>query len=64
MLQIKKAREALGLTQEQLATKVNVTKEYISYIENGHKIPSIALLKKIAKTLNVSVKDLMEDESA
>jgi transcriptional regulator with XRE-family HTH domain len=64
MFHIKKARESAGLTQEQLANKVNVTKEYISYIENGHKTPSIALLQKIAKVLNTTIRDLIEENTA
>ena len=59
---IKKVREKRGFTQEQLAFRVNVTKEYISYIENGHKQPSISLLKKIAKELNTTVKALIVEE--
>lgn len=62
MFCIKKVREKQGLTQEQLAFQVNVTKEYISYIENGHKQPSISLLKKIAKELNTTVKALIVEE--
>jgi len=59
---IKQARIAMGITQGELADKVNVTKEFISYIENGHKDPSLSLLRKIAKELNTTVKALITDE--
>lgn len=62
MFCIKQARLAKGITQEELAVRVNVTKEFISYIENGHKDPSISLLKKIAKELDTTVKALIVDE--
>lgn len=62
MFCIKRARERQGFTQAQLAFRVDVTKEYISYIENGHKQPSISLLKKIAKELNTTVKALIVEE--
>lgn len=61
---IKQARLAKGITQEELAVRVNVTKEFISYIENGHKDPSISLLRKIAKELNTNVKALIADEDS
>ncbi|WP_422445275.1 helix-turn-helix transcriptional regulator [Thermoanaerobacterium sp. DL9XJH110] len=64
MLRIKETRESVGLTQKELANTVGVSREYISALENGRYSPSLNLLKKIAKTLNVSVKDLIEDESA
>ncbi len=62
MFCIKEAREQRGFTQEHLAFRVNVTKEYISYIENGHKQPSISLLKKIARELDTTVKALIVEE--
>lgn len=61
MFRIKEVREKIGITQEQLAEKVNVSKEFISYIENGHKDPSISLLKKIARVLNTTMKDLIAE---
>ncbi|WP_213996163.1 helix-turn-helix transcriptional regulator [Tepidanaerobacter sp. EBM-49] len=64
VLKIKDAREAARLTQKELAEKVDVSREYISAIENGHYNPSLNLLKKIAKALNTNIKDLIEEESA
>lgn len=61
MFLIKQYREKQGLTQKQLAEKIDVTTEYISYIENGQRTPSLALLKKIAKSLSINVKDLIEE---
>lgn len=61
MFQIKQARKNAGLTQQQLAEKINTTREYISAIENNHKKPSFDLIEKIAKELHTSVKDLIAD---
>lgn len=55
MLRIKEAREKIGLTQKELSTKVSITREYLSALENGHYNPSIALLKKIAHELNTTL---------
>ncbi|WP_041709845.1 helix-turn-helix transcriptional regulator [Clostridium kluyveri] len=63
MFRIKEARKNAGLTQQQLADRVNATREYISAIENEHKLPSIPLLKKIAIALNTTVKNLYKDET-
>lgn len=61
MLKIKEARIKTGLTQLELAIKVNVTREYISLLENGHYNPSFDLLEKIAKELHTTVKNLISD---
>lgn len=62
MFRIKKLREKAGLTQNQLAEKVKITQIYLSYIENGHKVPSGNVLSSIAKALDTTVKNLYEDE--
>lgn len=50
---IKKAREEKGLTQEELAQKVEVHVSYISRIERGVVNPSIEVIENIAKVLKV-----------
>ncbi|MES9881372.1 MAG: helix-turn-helix transcriptional regulator [Sedimenticola sp.] len=52
-------REYRSLTQKALADQAEVTKSYISQIETGNKIGSLALLKRLASALNVEVDDLM-----
>lgn len=46
--QVKKAREAAGLSQEQLAYILNTNNIYISLMENAKRPVSIKWLKKIA----------------
>lgn len=58
---IRKRRKALGLTQEQLAERVGTTRIYINYVENGTKIPSLAMLKTIATALECKAGDLIDD---
>lgn len=55
---IKSFRKNVGLTQEQLAEKVKVSRAYMGYIEQGRNTPSLKVLEKIAKVLGVKVKDL------
>ena len=55
---IQKVRKKSGLTQEQLAEKVRKSVVWIGLIESGHRIPNLKLLYKIARALNVKVKNL------
>lgn len=57
---IKKYRSDKGLTQEDLAEKVGVSRVYIGYVEQGRNTPSLETLEKIAKSLKVSLSDLVE----
>jgi len=51
-------RTKKGLTQEQLAEKVGVTRQTIIAIEKGNYTPSVLLALKFAKTFSVSVESL------
>jgi DNA-binding XRE family transcriptional regulator len=53
--QIKIIRKALGLTQEQLARKIDHTPRSIRTIENGEALPKITTLQKIADALNAEL---------
>lgn len=56
-------RKMNGLTQEQLAEIVNVSRSHLSSIEaiNVKKMPSYDLLFDIADALNVPVSKLFEE---
>ncbi len=52
-------RDLAGFTQQQLADKVGVSREYISMIENGKRaVTKRDLLLKLARALRVDVNDL------
>lgn len=57
---IKKFRNEIGLTQEELAEKVGVSRVYIGYVEQGRNTPSLEILEKITKALKVSLSDVLE----
>lgn len=61
---IRKRRESEGLDQIELAERVHVTQVMISHIEHGRKMPSVALLKDIAKVLHCTMDELADDVSA
>lgn len=58
---IKETRKKKGLTQEQLAEKVDITLEYISQIERGLKMPNMQVFIKLVEVLDVSADYLLRD---
>jgi transcriptional regulator with XRE-family HTH domain len=57
---IRVRREALGLTQEQLAEKAGLHLTFISGVERGIRNISIMKLHRIAISLGVRLRDLVE----
>ena len=58
-VKIAKIRKQKGLTQEKLAELANVDYSYLNLIESGKRNPSIKKVAKIARTLHVSLKELI-----
>ena len=56
---ILKIRLKKGLTQAQLAEKLNVQQSTISMIENEERNPSVDVLLKLAAALGVTVDELI-----
>lgn len=59
MKNIKRLRQKRGLTQEELAGKLHVTRQAVSNWETGKNQPDIELLKSLAETLEVDVTELL-----
>ena len=55
---IKIERAINGLTQEDLANKVSVSRQTINAMEANKYVPSTVLALKIAKVFNKSVEDV------
>ena len=55
---LKKYRQLKELTQEELATKVNVRRETIARLENAKYNPSLELAVKISKVLDTPIETL------
>ena len=55
---MKQYRTKLGLTQANLAEKANASTQYIAMIELGRKFPSLEMLERIAKALEIDNLDL------
>ena len=57
---VKRLREAKGLSQEKLARLADVANNTLIKMETGeNKNPTLETLKKVAKALEVSVDDLI-----
>ena len=46
-------RQVFGYTQRELARLVGIKASHIAYLENGRRLPSLRLLVRLAKELNV-----------
>lgn len=58
---IKELRNQKGLTQEELADRCELSKGFISQLENDLTSPSIATLIDILQCLGTSLKDFFDD---
>ncbi|MFH1384661.1 MAG: helix-turn-helix transcriptional regulator [Candidatus Omnitrophota bacterium] len=65
---LRKAREARGLTQKELADKVGISQRMMNYYENKSTYPPVKLIPKLCKLLKISsdellgIKNLPKDE--
>lgn len=58
---IRKYRKAHGLSQEELAEKVDISTTHMSHIETGNTKLSLPVLVEIATVLEVRTDDLLYD---
>ncbi|MBX9679648.1 MAG: helix-turn-helix domain-containing protein [Gemmataceae bacterium] len=57
--ELRKERQAAGLTQERLAFAAGLDRAYISQLENDHKSPTVDVLYLICDALAVAASDLL-----
>ncbi len=55
---LKNQRAMLGLTQRELARKLDVKPSHVAYLENDRRRPSLALLSRIADVLGLEKEQL------
>ena len=58
---IKLLRELNAVSQKDLAYSAELDRSYIASVENGNRNISIVNIQKIAKALNVTLKDFFND---
>ena len=57
--EIKKGREALHKSQEDLAFEAGIHRTYVSMIERGKKSPTLAVIVRLANALHVKPSELL-----
>ena len=59
---ILKLRKEKGMTQQELADKLNVTDRAVSHWENGRSLPDVSLFKPLCEVFEISVNELISGE--
>lgn len=57
--ELKKAREAAGLSQEKLAFAAELDRTYISHLENDKKSPTLDVVFRICDALKIPASELI-----
>lgn len=57
--EIRKARLAVNLTQEKLAFKADISRNYVSLLELNQKSPTVDVLLRIARALGIRASALI-----
>jgi transcriptional regulator with XRE-family HTH domain len=60
---IRMLRQKSGLSQRQLAMRMQVPRTYVSKIENEKAMPTLSSLQRLASALEVSMADLLKGSS-
>ncbi len=55
-------RQTAGLTQQEMADLMKVSKAYISFLESGKKEPNLSFIKRFASEFDVPVLLLLWDD--
>lgn len=57
--ELKTVREAAGMSQERLAFEAGIHRTYISLLERDKKSPTLYVLFRICKALNISAAEFI-----
>ncbi|HEX7681185.1 MAG TPA: helix-turn-helix transcriptional regulator [Thermoanaerobaculia bacterium] len=57
---VRRVRKEYAWTQEDLAERSGLTPTYVGQVERGDKVPSLTVVLKLARALNVLPAQLME----
>lgn len=55
---VQKLRKEMGVSQEDLAHQLGISRVYMGFIEQGRESPSLKLLMKLSRKFDVKVEDL------
>lgn len=58
---LRRRRHALGISQEELAHRADITMRYVSLLETSRRVPTIVVVFALAHGLECSVSDFISD---
>jgi transcriptional regulator with XRE-family HTH domain len=58
---VRRARKAAGLSQEELALEADVDRTYISQVERGKRNITVVVLSRLARAMRTSAAELVSD---
>ena len=57
---LRRLREAKGLSQEQFAEEAGIHRTYVSDLERGSRNPTIRVVERVASALGVTASDILK----
>ncbi|MAT38596.1 MAG: transcriptional regulator [Ectothiorhodospiraceae bacterium] len=57
--ELRKARQAKEMSQEELAHRAKISRNYVSLLELGQKSPTVDMLMRICAALGISAGELL-----
>lgn len=61
---VRNLRQKMGLTQEELADRSDLTKGFISQLENANTSPSVDTMESIVRALGTNMSDFFREEAS
>ena len=58
---LRDAREEAELTQEQVANKAKISREYVSIVERNRRSPTVDVLLRICRAIGVPASDIIRE---
>lgn len=59
-IELRKARNESGLTQQTLAERADIDPVFVSLLENGHRQPSLTVVLNLERVLNLAAGELVQ----
>jgi transcriptional regulator with XRE-family HTH domain len=61
-MNLQKLRRAKGMSQEELAARADINRNYVGMLERNEHAPTIEMLEKLALGLDVDLADFFQRE--
>ena len=61
---VRRAREAIGVSQEELGDRAGIDRTYVSAVERGVRNPTVKVLARLAEALAVPTAALLKEPNA